>query len=94
MFKPELLPLYQKPKILKFHSIYRLEVITFMIEHKSKKLPALFGNYFTLTSKIYSHITKQANKNNFLRLLCRVTKSSIQQSIKVSGPNLSKTLPG
>ena len=36
-------------------------------------------------------MTRQASKNNFF--MRRVTKSSTQQSIKVSGPNIWKTLP-
>ena len=49
-FKTKLLPLYQELNILKFHNIYRLEVIKFMNKHKNGKLPALFNDYFTLTS--------------------------------------------
>ena len=85
-FKTKLLPLYQELNILKFHNIYRLEVIKFMNKHKNGKLPALFNDYFTWTSKVHNHMTRQASKNNFF--MRRVTKSPIQQSIKVSGPNI------
>ena len=84
-FKTKLLPLYQKLNILKFRNIYCLEVIKFMNKHKNGKLPALFNDYFTLTSKVHNHMTRQASKNNFF--MRRVTKSSTQQSIKVFGPN-------
>ena len=62
-----------------------------MNKHKNEKLPALFNDYITLTSKVHNHTTRQASKNNFI--MRRVTKSSTQQSIKVSGPNVWKTLP-
>ena len=47
--------------------------------------------FFTLTSKVHNHMTRQASENNFF--MGRVTKSSTQQFIKVSGPNIWKTLP-
>ena len=56
-FKTKLLPLYQELNILKFHNIYRLEVIKFMNKYKNGKLPALFNDYFTLTSKVHNHMT-------------------------------------
>ena len=64
-FKTKLLPLYQELNILKFHNIYRLEVIKFMNRHKNGKLPALYDSYFILTSKVHDHMTRQASKNNF-----------------------------
>ena len=75
-FKTKLLPLYQELNILKFHNIYCLEVIKFTIKHKNGKLPALFNDYFTLTSKIHNHMIRQASKNNFF--MRRVTNSSTQ----------------
>ena len=62
-----------------------------MNKHKNGKLPALFNDYFTLTSNVHNHMTRQASKNNFC--MRRVTKSSTQQSTKVTGPNIWKTLP-
>ena len=62
-----------------------------MIKHKNGKLSALCNDYFTLTFKIHYHMTRQESKNNFFTR--RVTKLSTQPSIKVSGPNIWKTLP-
>ena len=90
-FKTKLSPLYDKLKLLKLNSSYKLEVSKLMYKFKSKSLPICFNEYFVLPSKVHSYSTRFVAGDNYS--LTRFNKSNSQRSIRYQGSKIWNELP-
>ena len=78
--------LYQNSNLLKLNDIYKLELAKSMHKLYNNNLLIVFQNRFAKIEKIYTYVTRGANKSNYF--LSRVNKTVGQNKLEYRGVKL------
>ena len=78
--------LYQNLNLLKLNDICKLELAKFMHKLYNNNLPIVFQNRFAKIEKIFTYVTRGANKSNYF--LSRVNKTVGQNKLEYRGVKL------
>ena len=82
--------LYYKDKLLKFKDIFNLELAKFMFKFTNGTLPECFSQYFTPTSTIHTHNTRNVINKLFIP---RMNKKQGHQTISFLGSLCWNSIP-
>ena len=78
--------LYRYLNLLKFHDIYKFELVNFMYLLHSKKIPIVITSKFTEIERVHSHNIRQVN--NYVYFIPQSTKSITQNLLAFGGTKL------
>ena len=82
--------LYKNLNILKLEDIYKLELAKFMYQINYKKVPKIFVDLFTSTTKLHHYETRRTRSSNFF--LPRVNKTIAQNQLAFKGSVLWQSI--
>ena len=81
--------LHNELKLIKVVDIFKQEVLSFVFNYYTNKLPPVFSNYFTLFSNIHNYNTRDRNQSFILPQFSNEFGSS---ALKVEGVRLWNSL--
>jgi len=86
------LPLFKGSQLLRISYVFTLKLLTFVYDSMTMLAPSCFDGYFSLSSTVHSHETRQSSRND-LYLIRKNTLRYGLGSIRYLGAKLWNELP-
>jgi len=86
------LPLFKGLQLLRVSDVFKLKLLTFVYDSMTMLAPSFFHGYFSLSSTVHNHATRQSCHNN-LYLICKHTLRYGLGTIRYLGAKLWNELP-